>query len=157
MHEKKMGIWQTVEVPKKKEKKRKKISAPLVNHWRDSQKNDGNLINGRFAKKEKKKSFCLLSQSLTWFRIIMDAERMVDLTKEKKMGVKGMVEVKNAYENNECWTNGRFDWRKKMAVKQTVEVKNAYENNGCWTNGRFDWRKKDECKTNGRSEKCIWR
>ena len=46
---------------------------------------------------------------------------------------------------------------KKMSVKQMVEVKNAYENNGCWTNGRFDWRKKDGCKTNGRSEKCIWK
>ena len=53
---------------------------------------------------------------------IMGVEPMVDLTEEKK-----------------------------MAVKRMVEVKNAYENNGCWTNGRFDWRKKDECKTNGRS------
>ena len=60
--------------------------------------------------------------------IIIDVERMVDLTKEKKMGVKGMVEVKNAYEKN-----------------------------GCWTNGRFDQRKKNGCKTNGRSEKCIWK
>ena len=56
----------------------------------------------------------------------MGAERTVDLTKEKKMG-----------------------------VKQMVEVKNVYENNGCWTNGRFDWSKKDGCKTNGRSEKCM--
>ena len=44
---------------------------------------------------------------------IMGVEPMVDLTEEKKMAVKRMVEVKNAYENNECWTNGRFDWRKK--------------------------------------------
>ena len=57
---------------------------------------------------------------------MMGVERTVDLAKEKKMG-----------------------------VKQMVEVKNAYENNGRWTNGRFDWRKKDGGKTNGRSEKCI--
>ena len=69
--------------------------------------------------------------------IIIDVERMVDLTKEKKMGVKGMVEVKNAYEKNGCWTNGRFDQRKKldvevcnkekekkMCMKWMVEVKN---------------------------------
>ena len=42
-----------------------------------------------------------------------------------------------------------------MGEKQMVEVKNAWNNNGCWTNGRFDQRKKDGCKTNGRSEKCI--
>ena len=40
---------------------------------------------------------------------IMSVKRMVDLTEEKKMGVKQMVELKNAYENNGCWTNGRFD------------------------------------------------
>ena len=73
------------------------------------------------------------------------------------MAVKQTVDVKNAYKNNECWTNGRFDWKKKMSVKWMVKVKNAYENNGCWTNGRFDWKKKDECKMNGRSEKCIWK
>ena len=61
----------------------------------------------------------------------MGVERTVDLTEEKKMAVKQMVEVKNAYENNECWTNGRFDWKKKMSVKWMVEVKNAYENNEC--------------------------
>ena len=33
---------------------------------------------------------------------IMSVEQMVDLAKEKKMGVKRMVEVKNAYENNGC-------------------------------------------------------
>ena len=33
---------------------------------------------------------------------IMGVERMVDLAKEKKMGVKQMVEVKNTYENNGC-------------------------------------------------------
>ena len=38
-----------------------------------------------------------------------------------------------------------------------VKVKNAYENNECQTNGRFDWKKKDECKMNSRSEKCIWK
>ena len=32
----------------------------------------------------------------------MGVERTVDLTKEKKMGVKQMVEVKNVYENNGC-------------------------------------------------------
>ena len=32
----------------------------------------------------------------------MDVEQTVDLTKEKKMGVKQMVELKNAYENNGC-------------------------------------------------------
>ena len=69
---------------------------------------------------------------------IMSVKRTVDLTVEKKMNVKQMVEVKNAYKNNGCWTNGRFDWKKKMSVKWMVEVKNAYENNGCWTNGRFD-------------------
>ena len=54
----------------------------------------------------------------------MDVEQTADLIKEKKMGVKQMVELKNAYENNGCWTNGRFDWRKKkMAVKRMVEVK----------------------------------
>ena len=58
----------------------------------------------------------------------MNFEQTVELTKEKKMGVKRMVEVKNAYENNECWKNGRFDWRKK-----------------------------DGCKMNGGSEKCIWK
>ena len=31
---------------------------------------------------------------------ISGVERMVDLTKEKKMSVKRMVEVKNAYESN---------------------------------------------------------
>ena len=33
---------------------------------------------------------------------IMGVERTVDLTEEKKMSVKQMVEVKNAYENNGC-------------------------------------------------------
>ena len=33
---------------------------------------------------------------------IMGVEQTVDLTEEKKMAVKQMVEVKNAYENNEC-------------------------------------------------------
>ena len=33
---------------------------------------------------------------------IMGAERTVDLTEEKKMSVKQMVEVKNSYENNGC-------------------------------------------------------
>ena len=33
---------------------------------------------------------------------IMGVEQTVDLAKEKKMGVKRMVEVKNAYENNGC-------------------------------------------------------
>ena len=33
---------------------------------------------------------------------IMGVERTVDLTEEKKMAVKQMVEVKNAYENNGC-------------------------------------------------------
>ena len=33
---------------------------------------------------------------------IMGVELTVDLTKEKKMSVKQMVEVKNAYENNGC-------------------------------------------------------
>ena len=60
----------------------------------------------------------------------------------KIKGVEGMVDLTE---------------KKKMGVKWIVEVKNAYENNGCWTNGRFDWRKKDGCKTNGRSEKCIWK
>ena len=40
---------------------------------------------------------------------LMDVEQTVDLTKEKKMGVKWMVEAKNAYNNNEFWTNGRID------------------------------------------------
>ena len=39
---------------------------------------------------------------------IMGVEWMVDLTK-KKHSVKWMVNVKNAYENDWCWTNGRFD------------------------------------------------
>ena len=59
---------------------------------------------------------------------MIGVEQMVDLTKEKK-----------------------------MAVKRMVEVKNAYENNGCWTNGRFDQRKKDRFKTNSRSEKWTWK
>ena len=33
---------------------------------------------------------------------IMGIEQTVDLTEEKKMPVKQMVEVKSAYENNEC-------------------------------------------------------
>ena len=33
---------------------------------------------------------------------IMSVKRTVDLTEEKKMGVKRIVEVKNAYENNGC-------------------------------------------------------
>ena len=33
---------------------------------------------------------------------IMGVERTVDLTEKKKMSVKQMVEVKNAYENNGC-------------------------------------------------------
>ena len=32
----------------------------------------------------------------------MGVERTVDLTEVKKMAVKGMVEVKNAYEKNRC-------------------------------------------------------
>ena len=32
----------------------------------------------------------------------MGVEQTVDLTEKKKMSVKWMVEVKNAYENNEC-------------------------------------------------------
>ena len=32
----------------------------------------------------------------------MGIKRTVDLTEEKKMAVKRMVEVKNAYENNGC-------------------------------------------------------
>ena len=39
----------------------------------------------------------------------MSVKRTVDLTEEKKMGVKQMVEVKNAFENNGCVTNGSFD------------------------------------------------
>ena len=31
---------------------------------------------------------------------IMSVKQTVDLTEEKKMGVKQMVELKNAYENN---------------------------------------------------------
>ena len=33
---------------------------------------------------------------------IMGVEQTVDLTEEKKMSVKRMVEEKNAYENNGC-------------------------------------------------------
>ena len=33
---------------------------------------------------------------------IMSVKQTVDLTEEKKMDVKQMVEVKNAYENNGC-------------------------------------------------------
>ena len=93
--------------------------------------------------------------------------------KEKKKGVKQIVEVKNEHENNRCWTNGRSARKKKkenlcphseslmqftkIGVKQMLEIKDAYRINGCWTNGRFDQRKKDGCKTNGRSEKCIWK
>ena len=33
---------------------------------------------------------------------IMSVKQTVDLTEEKKMGVKQMVEVKNAYRNNAC-------------------------------------------------------
>ena len=40
---------------------------------------------------------------------LMDVAQTVDLTKQKMMGVKWMVEVKNAYNDNGCWTNGRFD------------------------------------------------
>ena len=39
----------------------------------------------------------------------MRVKRTVDLTEEKKMSVKRMLEVKNACENNGCWTNGRFE------------------------------------------------
>ena len=40
---------------------------------------------------------------------MMGVEQTVDLTEEKKEAVKQTVEVKHAYENNECSTNGRFD------------------------------------------------
>ena len=33
---------------------------------------------------------------------MMGVERTVDLTDKKKMAVKRMIEVKNAYENNNC-------------------------------------------------------
>ena len=48
----------------------------------------------------------------------MGIERTVDLSEEKKMAVKQMVEVKNAYKKNGYWTNGRFD-QKKMGVERT--------------------------------------
>ena len=67
----------------------------------------------------------------------MSVKQTVDLTEEKKMGVKQMVEVKNAYENNGCWTNGRFDWRKKKGQGRMVEV--GDENHGYWMNGRSVW------------------
>ena len=44
----------------------------------------------------------------------MGIEQTVDLTEEKKMAVKQMVKVKNAYENNGYWTNGRFARKKKQ-------------------------------------------
>ena len=68
----------------------------------------------------------------------------------KKMGVEKMVEV---YDKNPgYWIDNRAVQRKKMGIKQMVEVKNAYENDGCWTNGSFDWRKKKKgLGMNGRS------
>ena len=90
---------------------RMKQMVEVKNAW----KNDGNLMNGRSAKKKMHMK-------------IMGVERTEDLTKKKKMSLRWMVNVKNAYKND-----------------------------GCWTNGRFDWQKKDGCKTNDRSEKCIWK
>ena len=77
--------------------------------------------------------------------------------KYKKMRVKQMVEVKNTYEIMGVEQTVDLTEEKKMGVKRMVELKNAYKNNGCWMNGRFDRRKKDKCKTNSRSEKCIWK
>ena len=61
---------------------------------------------------------------------IMGVERTVDLAKEKKMGVKRMVEVKNAQNIMGIERTVDLSEEKKMAVKRMVEVKNAYENNG---------------------------
>ena len=48
-----------------------------------------------------------------------------------------MVEVKNAYENDGCWTNSRSA---KKNCGEWIEVSN--ENYRCLTNGRFEERKK---------------
>ena len=48
----------------------------------------------------------------------MGVEQMVDLTEDKKMGVKQMVEVKNVCENNGNLTNGRSAKKKKNKKKK---------------------------------------